>query len=168
MKNECKNLLIALTALSASALMLVWIIPAYVPGMPYDVGLEPSVMPSLASYLIMGMSIILIAQSVRANRNVFREILPEIGRQLSNVQNLKTTKNVLMILAICLAYYFLFNLIGFYLASLIIIPALAIAFGWRKWFSLVLTSIVVTTITHYCFTTFLNVSLKGWNPFLLL
>lgn len=167
MKKECKNLLIALVTLSASALMLIWVIPAYVPSMPYDVGLEPSVMPSLASYLIMCMSIILIAQSIRANNNALREIAPEIKRQLSDVQNIKTVKNVLMILAICLAYYFLFNLIGFYLASLIIIPTLAIAFGWRKWLSLALTSVVVTTITYYCFTTFLNVSLKGWNPFFL-
>lgn len=164
MKKTVKDFLSGVGFAIVALIIVIVLIPKYVPKAMGNVALAPSAIVYISAGLILVCSLYMIASSIIHNKTLFTDVKSVIGQMFGSVEKNKAFLRVILALIIFFAYYFGFNTIGFYLSSLVAPYLLALLFGYKKYIKLAIIDIVVVTVLYWVFTTFFMVPLPGWSP----
>jgi hypothetical protein len=165
MKQERKDVLIALVSILFSLVVLTAVIPRQIIMPKVVFGTPPDLLPRATCWLMIAMSAVMLANCIRKDPNALKTAFPDfVSQVLRNRAQQVIFKNVLITMGICVGYYFLFKYAGFFIASVLIIPAMALLFGWRRHLVLALTTVGVCLAIYYSFALLMKIYLPGWVP----
>jgi hypothetical protein len=161
-----KDFLIGVAFLIGGLFFLVVIVPVEIRAVgEYSFGLPPDFFPKVIGWIIVVLAAVLIGQSVLKDRNLLRTLSGEILRCLKTADVL-VIRNVIVVFAACLLYYFLLQVLPFFVIS----PVYSVLLGLflaiksktpaKRRILLVLTTAVMTTaIIFFAFEKLLHVQL---------
>ncbi len=161
-----KDFLIGAAFLVFGILLLAIIVPAEIDAVgEYSFGLPPDFFPKVIGWSIIVLAAVLIGQSVMKDRNVLRTLAGEILRCLKAADVL-VIRNVTVVLAACLLYYFLLQVLPFFVIS----PVYSVLLGLflaiktrtpakRRIFLVLTTAVMTTGIIFFAFEKLLHVQL---------
>lgn len=70
-------------------------------------------------------------------------------------------KNVFAVLVILSAYYFLFQIVGYIIPTILLIASTALVLGYRNWKVMTITSICIAVVLYLTFTTVFGTRFPG-------
>ena len=161
-----KDFLIGVAFLVFGILFLAIIVPAEIDAVgEYSFGLPPDFFPKVIGWIIVVLAAVLIGQSVLKDRNLLSTLSGEILRSFK-AADILVIRNVLVVFAACLLYYFLLQVLPFFVIS----PVYSVLLGLflaiksktstKRRILLVLTTAVLTTvIIFFAFEKLLHVKL---------
>ncbi len=103
---------------------------------------QPSMFPRIMIVGMLFFAVVLVIQSV------YRLIKPKAGVEYEKAESINVFKNrsvqaAFAVIALCILYVALFNILGYVLDSMIVSIVIMIMIGKRNWLQMVLVSVLV-------------------------
>lgn len=165
LKKEIKDFLSGLVFIIVSLILLVVIIPRYVPLANADVGLQPDAVVKIASYVILICGTYLAFSPVIKNPSIIKESVKAVSKAFESRECDVALFRVCLALLLFFGYYIAFDILGFFFSSFIVIFLLALLFQYDKYVILSLVDLISVLLLHWVFTTYFNITFPGWSPF---
>lgn len=158
MKDAQKDFLTGLLFIVFGLIIRIFIIPNQASNSNMY-GLPSSFFPNVVAYIIIALSILLILKSIINGKDDLKKSMKMFIETSIQQENLLSYKNAFIIFIICIGYFIGLILLSFIYITPITIILIALYFGWRKWISLILTSVLVTVAIQYLFESMMNIPL---------
>ena len=149
MRKTQRDFLIGCGFLLLAAVIAI-LVPFQVRTTKNNLDFQPTFFPYFSCVLVAAMALILmISNIVKEKAGLFKDLIPNFKSSFSK-ETLTTAKNVILVFALCIIYYVLFNLIGFIIATAIMLPVLMLVMGWRKPIPMIIAT-ALTIVLLYLF-----------------
>ena len=120
---------------------------------------QPSVFPRIMVYGLLIFSVILVIQSVYKLMTMKPEDpLAEPAGSINVIKD-KGVQAALLVIALCVAFVALFNILGYVLCGAIISMVIMFVIGKRNWVQMILISILVPLVMYIVFYKVLTVNI---------
>lgn len=161
-----KDLLISLICIVFALIFMLTVIPMQIPLPRFaSGGTTPRAIPKICCWVILAMSAIIVIRTVMNDKKCFTIMANELSAAVQSKKGWRTFGYVMIIFGLSVVYYIGYSKIGFFITTLIVFPAYAVALGCRKPVAIIITDIVLTFFVYYFFALGLSCYLPGWAPF---